>query len=434
MNRERLETIEGMSRTQLLNLAARPGSAVLEGWSDQGRLTIVLPCPIECRTLDWSDLDEAGAFLRTILDEPALEEASDLDLPFAGGWVGFIAYEVGAEWERARRREDVPSEPAAWFARHEDGVVLMPDGKAHVFGDASRVWHCLDATGDARRSHSEPSENSAFVEDSMANGAYQSAVEEIRERIARGDVYQVNLTRRFTSEAGIDPVDLYLGMTGTKPPRCSAFLRGDGWVIASASPEVLLRFDPRRGSADSRPIKGTVRRTGDDRADENVLLGSSKDEAEHLMIVDLVRNDLGKVAPPGNVRVTEYKGLRMLEHVLHLESVVEASELGEGDLERLVHALFPGGSITGAPKRAAVHAIREIEPCARGVYTGAIGYVDRRGFAELSVAIRTAVIAGGKCRYHAGGGIVWDSDPEAEDRESFAKSIGFLEALGAKTT
>jgi anthranilate/para-aminobenzoate synthase component I len=151
------------------------------------------------------------------------------------------------------------------------------------------------------------------------------------------------------------------------------------------------------------------------------------------MIVDLVRNDLGKVAPPGNVRVAEYKSVKSLTHVLHLESIVEARGLGSDVLYPLIRALFPAGSITGAPKRAAVHAIREIEPCARGVYAGAIGYVDRRGGAELSVAIRTAVIGDGVCRYHAGGGIVWDSDPGAEDRESFAKSIGFLRTFGLET-
>lgn len=425
--------IDPPSRLALLAILDTPGAVLLEGWSDAGRLTITLPRADEIRALDWREIGRADSFLRPIIDTPG-EDLGKFALPFAGGWVGFLAYEVGADWENSEPRSDAPCEPAAWFARHSAGFVTLPDGEAFAFGPESKLdalCALLDGGGDHRRGEASASPE---VDDSMGDGAYQRAVEEIRGRISWGEVYQVNLTRRFAATTGLDPVDLYLAMTGDEPPRCSAFLRGSGWAIASASPEVFLRFDPATGRADSRPIKGTLRRTGDDEADEKALLASAKDEAEHLMIVDLVRNDLGKVAPAGGVSVPEYKAIRTLAHVVHLESIVEAGGLGEGELYSLVRALFPGGSITGAPKRAAVHAIREIEPCARGVYTGAIGFVDRRGFAELSVAIRTAVIGGGLCRYHAGGGIVWDSDPEAEDRESFAKSIGFLEALGVETT
>jgi anthranilate/para-aminobenzoate synthase component I len=434
MTNEAVRSVGGLDRIRLLQLVRQPGSAMLEGWSDAGRMTIALPWPEEVRALSWGEIDEVDAFLGPILD---VSQPSDVDsaLPFVGGWVGFIAYEAGAEGERARRRDELPDEPAAWFARHESGIVAMPDGKTFVFGDAPDVDGIDRDAGHADMQEAfDSSVARQELDDSMGEGAYQAAVEEIRERIAWGDVYQVNLTRRFTAKAAIDRVGLYLAMTGDEPPRCSAYLQGDGWTIASASPEVFLRFDGATGRADSRPIKGTLRRTGDDEADRRALLASTKDEAEHLMIVDLVRNDLGKVAPPGAVRVAEYRGVRTLTHLLHLESIVEAVGLHSNDLHALVRALFPGGSITGAPKRAAVHAIREIEPCPRGVYTGAIGFVDRRGRAELSVAIRTAVITDGKCRYHAGGGIVWDSDPEDEDRESLAKSIAFLDALGVKTT
>jgi len=418
-------------RRELLRLLERPGAAMLEGWSDRGTATFVLPFPEEVRTLEWARLGDADRFLAPILSSADRADV-EIDLPFAGGWVGFIAYEVGAAWENAPARADAPDEPAAWFARHESGIVVLPGGEAFAFGTEGRVDELsalLSSNAVKRSEHGFPIER-CEVRDSMGGGAYQAGVDDIRERISWGNVYQVNLTRRFTASAAPDPVDLYLDMTADAPPRCSAFLRGDGWSIASASPEVFLQFDPIRGRADARPSKGTLRRTGDDEADVATLLASRKDEAEHLMIVDLVRNDLGKVAPPGNVRVAEYRAVRTLAHVLHLESIVEANGLSTDDLPRLVKALFPGGSITGAPKRAAVHAIREIEPCARGVYTGAIGFIDRRGGCELSVAIRTAVVTEAGCRYHAGGGIVWDSDPEDEDRESFAKSIGFLRAIG----
>ena len=256
-------------------------------------------------------------------------------------------------------------------------------------------------------------------------------VERIREAIRDGDVYQVNITRAFTADCGADAAELYRVLTGSSPPRSSAFLRGPDWTIVSASPEVLLDFDRVRGIADSRPIKGTVRRTNDDRADVAALLASDKDAAEHLMIVDVVRNDFGKIAPPGSVSVPEYRALHTLEHVHHLESTVRASGLGDASTADVLAALSPAASITGAPKRAAVHMIRELEPVPRGVYCGAIGTIRPDG-ATFSVAIRTAVVTETSVRYHAGGGIVWDSDAAAEDDESLAKSEAFLRYVGAE--
>jgi anthranilate/para-aminobenzoate synthase component I len=222
---------------------------------------------------------------------------------------------------------------------------------------------------------------------------------------------------------------LYRALTAPRPPRSSAFLRGDGWTIASASPEVLLRFDRNRGVAESRPIKGTVRRGKSGAV--AALLASEKDASEHLMIVDVVRNDFGKIAPPGAVSVPEFRTVRSLEHVHHLESTVRATGLQDCSLADVLAALSPAASITGAPKRAAVQMIRELEPVPRGVYCGSIGYLDFRGHSELSVAIRTAVATDDEVRYHAGGGIVWDSDAAAEDDETRAKSAAFLRFAGA---
>ena len=264
--------------------------------------------------------------------------------------------------------------------------------------------------------------------DSLPGSRYRERVSEIRQSIACGDVYQTNLTRCFETGT-LDAADLYHSMTSPDPPRCSAFIRGDEWTIASASPEVFLELDRKSGIAESRPIKGTTRRIGDDDADIARLLASEKDAAEHLMIVDLVRNDFGKIAPPGRVSVPAYRTVRTLAHVHHLESTVRAQGLHDVSLSDLMAALFPGGSITGAPKRAAVGMIRRLEPVPRGVYTGAIGFCDHRGRVALSVAIRTAIVTPRSARYHAGGGIVWESDPVSEDDESFAKSTAFLRYL-----
>jgi anthranilate/para-aminobenzoate synthase component I len=259
----------------------------------------------------------------------------------------------------------------------------------------------------------------------LGHGLHRERVESIRSAIRDGDVYQVNLTRAFSASLACDPVDLYRALTEPQPPRHAAMIHGDGWTVVSASPETFLHVDRVRGIAESRPIKGTVRRDGDDDAEIAALLASAKDAAEHLMIVDVVRNDFGKVAPPGRVTVPEFREVHTLAQVHHLESTVRAEGLEGVAIADIMAALSPAASITGAPKRAAVRMIRELEPVPRGVYCGTIGQIDQRT-ATFSVAIRTAVVTHDSVRYHAGGGIVWDSDPAAEDDECHAKAAAFL--------
>ena len=381
-----------------------PGAALLEGWSDDGAWRIVLPWPEETRELPWERACEWKSFLRDLSLPPV---SASHPSPFIDGWVGYLSYEATACDEAARPREQHPPEPAAFFARHRSGIAIDPSGNVHEFGTPA-------------------------LRDSF-NGSYVGAVNSIRSAIRDGDVYQVNLTRSFTLAQQCDAVALYDALTAPHPPRSSAFLRGNGWAICSASPEVLLRFDKNRGIAESRPIKGTVRRAHDDDAAIASLVNSDKDASEHLMIVDVVRNDFGKIAPPGAVTVSDFRTVRTLEHVHHLESTVRATGLHGLELCDVLAALSPAASITGAPKRAAVQLIRDLEPVPRGVYCGSIGYIDARGHAELSVAIRTAVATEHEVRYHAGGGIVWDSDPAAEDDETRAKSAAFLRFAGVES-
>jgi anthranilate/para-aminobenzoate synthase component I len=402
--------------------SARAGAALLEGWSDNGTWRILLPWPEETRTLPWERACEWKDFVRG-LESDAVAELEHPS-PFLGGWVGFLSYEATACDEGAPPREAHPPEPAAFFALHRRGIVVDPSGHAFVFG--------------REQEHASPQHTKAVaaatalqVSDSFARGEYARSVRRIRDAIRDGDVYQVNLTRSFTLAEQRDPAALYRALTAPHPPRSSAFLRGDGWTIASASPEVLLRFNRNTGVAESRPIKGTVRRNDDDDASAiTALLASDKDASEHLMIVDVVRNDFGKIAPPGAVSVPAFRTVRSLEHVHHLESTVRATGLHDCTLADVLAALSPAASITGAPKRAAVRMIRELEPVPRGVYCGSIGYLDFRGHAELSVAIRTAVATDDSVRYHAGGGIVWDSDAASEDDETRAKSEAFLRFAG----
>jgi anthranilate/para-aminobenzoate synthase component I len=245
------------------------------------------------------------------------------------------------------------------------------------------------------------------------------AVQAVRDGIARGDVYQVNLTRRLRFAGDVDPFALAHVLFADNPVPFAITLGGDGFAVVSNSPELFLDIDLARGEARSAPIKGTVA-TGA-RARER-LLASEKDAAEHVMIVDLIRNDLGRVAVPGGISVPFFRSVKTFRHLHHLESTVAARLRPGVKLSDVLGATLPGGSITGAPKRSALRFIRALEPCPRGPYTGAAGWVRGDGRAVFNVAIRTAVASRGKVDYHAGGGIVWDSDALAEWEETETKS------------
>jgi para-aminobenzoate synthetase component 1 len=205
-------------------------------------------------------------------------------------------------------------------------------------------------------------------------------------------------------------------------------LRTPEFDVVSASPELFLRADFRTRSVEMRPIKGTAPRTADPAADAEAaaaLRASAKERAENVMIVDLCRNDLGRVCETGSVDVPDLCRIRS-HRVHHLESVVSGTLRPEATPADLLRATFPPGSVTGAPRRAAVSAIRELEPCARGIYTGAAGYLDERGRLAFNVAIRTAISTDSKIRYHAGGGVTWSSVAEREREEIGWKAEEFL--------
>ena len=253
---------------------------------------------------------------------------------------------------------------------------------------------------------------------------YANAVIRVRSAIERGDVYQVNLVQHLAAPFVGDPGALAARLSALTPHYPEPF-RGNGWAVVSASPELFLA---RRGSRVwTCPIKGT-RPAG--AASE--LAGSVKDAAEHVMIVDLERNDLSRVCEPGSVRWPELMATRALAGVEHMISTVEGT-LREGvGLAELLGAMFPGGSITGAPKIAAVDLIAEIEPVGRGASMGALGRIHGNGDLDLALTIRTFAVAEGRIHLWVGGGVVWDSDPQAEIDESWVKADPLLRAIGAQ--
>jgi para-aminobenzoate synthetase component 1 len=260
-------------------------------------------------------------------------------------------------------------------------------------------------------------------EPSRPAAEYADAIEAVRAAIGRGDVYQVNLVQHLSAPFSGDPAGLAAALAPLRPLHPEP-LAGDGWTIVSASPEVFLE---RRGrTLRTLPIKGTRPLGQDD------LGASEKDAAEHTMIVDLERNDLSRVCEPGSVRWPELMAERPLAGVTHLVSTVEGRLRADATLPEILHATFPGGSITGAPKIAAVDLIAALEPVGRGASMGALGTIRPNGDFDLALTIRTFVIADGRVHLWAGGGIVWDSDPAAEIEESWVKARPLLALAGGR--
>jgi para-aminobenzoate synthetase component 1 len=262
------------------------------------------------------------------------------------------------------------------------------------------------AIGDWRRSWSE--------------AEYAAAVESVRASIAEGDVYQVNLVQHLCADFDGDPHGLAPALAQLRPLEPEPF-SGDGWTIVSASPELLLS---RRGSTvRTSPIKGT-RPAG-------VPIESAKDTAEHVMIVDLERNDLSRVCVPGSVHWPELLAEHQLAGVSHLVATVEGELRADVTLTQLLDAVLPGGSVTGCPKIAALDVIAALEPVGRGASMGALGRIHPNGDVDLALTIRTFAVVAGQIHLWVGGGIVWDSDPAGEVEESWVKARPLLEAIGA---
>lgn len=259
---------------------------------------------------------------------------------------------------------------------------------------------------------------------------YLKAIKKAIDYIFAGDIFQVNLSQRFESEIAISPFQLYKRLRTINPAPFAAFLNFEGVVVASSSPERFLR---RSGNVvETRPIKGTRprgRTPDEDRRLAQELLSSPKDRAENIMIVDLERNDLGRVCQYGSVHVPELLTIEEYPTVFHLVSTIRGTVPPDKDNVDIIKACFPGGSITGAPKVRAMEIIDELEPTRRSVYTGAIGYLDFGGQMDLNIVIRTFIIKENRAYFQAGGGIVADSDPEAEYQETLDKARALMEAV-----
>lgn len=370
--------------------------------------------------------------------------APEYDIPFISGGVGYFGYDMKDFIEKLPdiARDDL-SLPDCAIGFYD--TVLVFDHlkeKSYLAGvefkdirtDAKlKIKAALFSKNrDRYQIASAPSAPSSEMRSNFTKAGYMKTVEEAKEYIKKGDIYQVNLSQRFEADLNNEPYELYLKLREASPAPFASYLNFGDVIIISSSPE---RFLMKAGSyIETRPIKGTSPRSSDrltDEFNEILLKESYKDRAEHIMIVDLERNDLGRICEYGSVKPAEFILLERYSTVFHLVSTVSGRlKVGVGPVDCLT-AAFPGGSITGAPKVRSMEIIEELEPVKRSIYTGAIGYISFDGNMDTSIVIRTIIIKDKKLFFSVGGGIVFDSDPEREYRETLDKAKGIMQAINA---
>jgi anthranilate/para-aminobenzoate synthase component I len=367
---------------------------------------------------------------------------------FCGGAVGFFAYEAAHYFESLPRhpRDDlgVPDIALGFVdtflvVDHLEGCVLAV-ATGSDWEDCTRRVEALEHTVREAVAAAPPAPGWSLTEgapsvpyrSNFAQEDYLRTVERVQEYIRAGDTYQVNLSQRLEVEPRLPPLALYEALSTISPVHFASYLELEGLTVVSASPERLVRVEG--GRAITRPIAGTRRRgtPEEDARFVHELRTNEKERAEHAMLVDLERNDLGRVCAYGTVEVAKLMEIVEYAHVLHIESEV-VGQLAPG-VEPLdvVAALFPGGTITGVPKIRTMQIITELEPHARGLYTGSLGYLSFTGDLDLNIVIRTLVLAGGQAFVQVGGGIVHDSQPRREYQETLHKARSLLLALSAR--
>lgn len=376
--------------------------------------------------------------LRAALGEYRLEDTANGMPPFLGGGMGYLAYELGRYLEKLPERAvddlGIPELCFAFYDRvlahdHAGGrtwlAAVHPEDPAMVLAEAERRL-----AGEPPEYPSPPHPAEARFTSNFSRDEYMEAVRKVKDYILAGDIYQANLSQRFQAPLREHPWTLYRRLRRLNAAPFAAYFNAVEGQVCSSSPERYLAGEGRH--VETRPIKGTRRRSDDPEEDRRLaeeLLASAKDRAELSMIVDLERNDLGRVCEYGSVEVEEHAVIEHYATVHHLVSTV-VGELHPGrDVVDLLKGSFPGGSITGAPKIRSMEIIDELEPTARSVYTGSIGYLGYNGKYDLNIAIRTIICKGNTASFQVGGGIVADSVPEDEYQETLDKGKAIFAAL-----
>jgi para-aminobenzoate synthetase component I len=398
-----------------------------------GRYDILAAGP---RAVVASRNDAFGAARRLLAGERC---EADGEWPVAGAAIGYFGYELGREGAKLPAEKPGTSAfmPEVALGLYPWTLVIDHERKraALTSFESFGAGQAADLAGRLLRAAAReplPFGIHGPIRSSLERGAYLPRARRVLDYIEAGDCYQVNLTREFAAPFTGDPWTFYRHLHDINPAPMGAYLEYPFGAVLSSSPERLLTIDGR--DALTRPIKGTRRRRADpkeDAAAAAALVSSMKDRAENVMIVDLLRNDLGKVCETGTVKVRGLCELESFATVHHLVSTIEGRLATGLDAIDALEACFPGGSITGAPKRRAMEIIDELEPHRREVYCGAIGYATPAGRLDMNIPIRTTLCARGELRFYAGGGIVADSTPEDEFEETETKIAAIRRAVAA---
>ena len=371
--------------------------------------------------------------------------------PLTGGLVGYLGYDVVRRLERlpATATDDLGMPELAMMLitdlavlDHTDGTVLLIANAVGGPGGYDDALARLDAMAADLTQAAPPGvavlepADPAPAESSMPPGAYAEGVERVREHIRAGDAFQVVLAQRFRTPTQVDALDVYRVLRATNPSPYMYLLRFEGrespFDVVGSSPEALVTVTG--ATAVVHPPAGTRPRGASEEEDQRLaasLLADPKERAEHVMLVDLARNDLGRVCVPGSVEVPDFMRVELYSHVMHLVSTVSGALIPEADALDVFDATFPAGTVSGAPKPRAMEIIESLEPTRRALYAGTVGYVDASGDMDMAIAIRTAVLHQGMAYVQAGAGIVADSDPATEEAETRHKARAVLSAIAA---
>ena len=412
--------------------------------TELGRFDILFACPGDAIVLSEIGQLEGAAEQRDFL--AALDEkwrieatcANDAALPFTGGWFLYLGYELAAEIEPTLTAAADPVLPVAFAVRCKAAVIKdRLNGRQYLVQEHDAVLDTNELAGDIREcmqtpaaAAESPHDRPKPVEESPAQ--FMDAVAKAKEYIAAGDIYQANLSRGWSASADdkLDTDRIYAALSNVNPAPFAGLVRWQDATIISSSPERLLAV--RDGVVSTRPIAGTRPRSDDKATDDSLsaeLFSHPKEIAEHVMLIDLERNDLGRVCEPGSVEVDEMMVLESYAHVHHIVSNVRGVLRSDVTPGAAIRAVFPGGTITGCPKVRCMEIIHDLESGPRGAYTGSFGYLNRDGSLDLNILIRTMVVRDNTITFRAGSGIVADSEAHAELAETRAKAKGLLRAL-----
>nr|WP_042188715.1 chorismate-binding protein [Kibdelosporangium sp. MJ126-NF4]CEL18410.1 Anthranilate synthase, aminase component [Kibdelosporangium sp. MJ126-NF4]CTQ97893.1 Anthranilate synthase, aminase component (EC 4.1.3.27) [Kibdelosporangium sp. MJ126-NF4] len=370
--------------------------------------------------------------------------------PFVGGAVGYLGWETARHFERLPEADGpAPGLPEAAFLTVQDLAIFDHATRRLILVTVHRpavesYQDALDRISSMREKITSPAEHRPVVslcgtdgdlldgwQSNVTQDEFEARVERAREYIAAGDAFQIVLSQRFTKPLAAQPLDLYRHLRAINPsPYMYHLSLGGGRHVVGCSPELLVKATGRR--VETRPLAGTRARGKDvdtDLALEQELLADEKECAEHVMLVDLGRHDLGRVAVPGSVRVEKLMEIERFSHVMHISSTVAGELTDEANGLDALRSTFPAGTLSGAPKIRAMEIIAELEPERRGVYGGALGFVGYDGATDLAIALRTIVVADGKVHVQSGAGVVADSDATAEYRETLHKARAMFTAV-----